>query len=248
MSKYNQVLLPFLKMMETELHANAGKGDRPGWLAMDRNTALLEIFYHLGKLQKALKDSNPDGILEHAADVANMSMMLVDICGLLPPCDPAEAETNWHTKAIAEGIADAVAGNLHPLEDVSANRRPSTARPAAGFNLTGIAEQLGELAGWWNACSGCHESEEGQPVGTYAYSPSLGCSLGSGCSECGGLGAVWHRAEDWLPTKEEEEELNRGEEGHCATPAMLGLQRGLSDATSTGSPEGRSASAQEVQP
>jgi len=33
-----------------------------------------------------------------------------------------------------------------------------------------------------------------------------------------------------------------------ATPAMLWLKRGLSDATSTGLPEGRSASAQEVQP
>lgn len=92
MSKYNEVLLPFLKMMETELHANAGKGDRPGWLAMDRNTALLEIFYHLGKLQKALKDSNLAGIREHAADVANMSMMLVDICGLLPTATPPVAQ------------------------------------------------------------------------------------------------------------------------------------------------------------
>ena len=81
---------------------------------------------------------------------------------------------------------------------------------AGDFNLFGIAEQRAEKAGWWDACSGCHETECGQPVGAYAYSRALGCSLGSGCSECGGLGAVWHRAEDWLPTKEEEEELDRG--------------------------------------
>lgn len=81
--KYDDVLLPFLKLMEHELHANAGKGDRPGWLQMDRKTALLEIYYHLGKLQKATKDNDAAGIVEYAADVANMSMMLVDVCGLL---------------------------------------------------------------------------------------------------------------------------------------------------------------------
>ncbi|WP_044062300.1 hypothetical protein, partial [Pseudomonas aeruginosa] len=81
--KYDDVLLPFLKSMEHELHANAGKGDRPGWLQMDRKTALLEIYYHLGKLQKATRDNDQAGIVEYAADVANMSMMLVDVCGLL---------------------------------------------------------------------------------------------------------------------------------------------------------------------
>lgn len=82
-SKYDEVLRPFLAMMENELHANAGKGDRPGWLQMDRKTALLEIYYHLGKLQKAVKNDDLTGIVEYAADVANMSMMLVDVCGLL---------------------------------------------------------------------------------------------------------------------------------------------------------------------
>ncbi len=81
--KYDDVLLPFLKSMEHELRANAGKGDRPGWLQMDRRTALLEIYYHLAKLQKATKDNDAAGIVEYAADVANMSMMLVDVCGLL---------------------------------------------------------------------------------------------------------------------------------------------------------------------
>jgi hypothetical protein len=90
--KYGDVLRPFVAMMEKELHANAGKGDRPGWLEMDGKTGLLEIFYHLSKLQKAVKDGNPDGIREYAADVANMSMMLVDICGQLDvlPLSPKE--------------------------------------------------------------------------------------------------------------------------------------------------------------
>lgn len=81
--KYDEVLKPFLAMMEKELHANAGKGDRPGWLGMSAAECLLEIYYHLGKLQKAVKDGDGDGICEYAADVANMSMMLTDICGAL---------------------------------------------------------------------------------------------------------------------------------------------------------------------
>lgn len=79
--KYGDVLLPFVVQMEHELHANAGKGDRPGWLRMTPDTALLEIYYHLSKLQKAVRDDNGPGIQEYAADVANMSMMLLDICG-----------------------------------------------------------------------------------------------------------------------------------------------------------------------
>jgi hypothetical protein len=82
--KYGHVLRPFVAMMERELQANAGKGDRPGWLGMDRKTALLEIFYHLAKLQKAAKDDDAARIVEHGADVANMAMMLVDVCGQLP--------------------------------------------------------------------------------------------------------------------------------------------------------------------
>lgn len=81
--KYDDTLLPFFAMMRKELHANAGKGDRPGWLAMSAETCLLEIFYHLGKLQKAVKKGDGDGMSEYAADVANMCMMLLDICGAL---------------------------------------------------------------------------------------------------------------------------------------------------------------------
>lgn len=81
--KYGDVLAPFVSMMERELHANSGKGDRPGWLSMDRKTALLEIHYHLAKLQKATLSNDLHGVREYAADVANMSMMLVDVCGVL---------------------------------------------------------------------------------------------------------------------------------------------------------------------
>lgn len=84
--KYGEVLGPFVAMMDAELHANSGKADRPGWLAMTPAVGMLEIYYHTAKLQKAVKDGDIDRVREYAADVANMSMMMVDICGgLLTP-------------------------------------------------------------------------------------------------------------------------------------------------------------------
>jgi len=90
--KFDDVLLPFLSLMRQELHANTGKGDRPGWLRMDANTALLEVYYHLAKLQKAVKHNDGPAIMEYSADVANMAMMVLDICGWLAWVDDA-AET-----------------------------------------------------------------------------------------------------------------------------------------------------------
>lgn len=83
--KYGEVLEAFLALMEAELHANAGKGDRPGWLSMTPETGMLEIYYHTAKLQKAVRDRDLDRIREHSADVANMSMMILDVCGGLLP-------------------------------------------------------------------------------------------------------------------------------------------------------------------
>jgi hypothetical protein len=79
--KYGDVLAPFVALMEAELHANARKGDRPGWLSMTPSTALLEIYWHVAKLSAAVKNNDAALIREHAADVANMSMMLLDVCG-----------------------------------------------------------------------------------------------------------------------------------------------------------------------
>ena len=45
------------------------------------------------------------------------------------------------------------------------------------------------LAGMWHPCSGCHEFDEGHATGP--YSETLRCNLGSGCTECGGIGAAW---------------------------------------------------------
>lgn len=48
--------------------------------------------------------------------------------------------------------------------------------------------------GAWRPCTGCHESNEGHPTGP--FSTALKCNLGSGCHECGGIGAVWELARE----------------------------------------------------
>jgi hypothetical protein len=57
------------------------------------------------------------------------------------------------------------------------------------IELMGVAESLAQGGGFWASCSGCHELNEGCSTG--AYSNVFRCALGNGCSECGGLGAVW---------------------------------------------------------
>lgn len=78
--KYTEVLIPFMALMEAELHANSSKGDRPGWLAMTPSAALLEIYGHTAKLSAAVKNWDRIKIKEHSVDVANMAMMLLDVC------------------------------------------------------------------------------------------------------------------------------------------------------------------------
>ncbi len=51
-----------------------------------------------------------------------------------------------------------------------------------------VADEVFEY-GHWSSCSGCHESNEGHSTGP--WSDRLRCNLGSGCHECGGIGAVW---------------------------------------------------------
>lgn len=79
--KYSPVLIPFTELMRKELHANAGKGDRPAWIKMSADEAILELYYHIGKLHKAVRHNDGPGIREYSADVANISMMILDICG-----------------------------------------------------------------------------------------------------------------------------------------------------------------------
>lgn len=83
--KYDEVLIPFLRLMERELHSNSHKGDRPSWVNLSRDGAMFEVYDHAAKLAAALRVDDHARIIEHAADVANSAMMLLDAWGLLAP-------------------------------------------------------------------------------------------------------------------------------------------------------------------
>jgi len=81
MSKYDEVLRPFLAMMETELHANAAKGDRPGWLSMTAEQCLLEIYYHVRRsLQPARGANNSLAALQHFRSFAHGLFLWIVVC------------------------------------------------------------------------------------------------------------------------------------------------------------------------
>lgn len=77
------------------------------------------------------------------------------------------------------------------LAEIDALRGQIKARDTQIKQLTPDPEVLKDSAGFWRSCSGCYETVDGYPSGHYPYSKAYGCTLGSGCSECGGIGAIW---------------------------------------------------------
>lgn len=71
---------------------------------------------------------------------------------------------------------------------------PAPAEPDAG--IVDLPDRVRDAlanydTGLWRTCSGCHESEDGYDLGHYPHSEIFGCKIGSGCGDCGGIGAVW---------------------------------------------------------
>lgn len=56
----------------------------------------------------------------------------------------------------------------------------------------------GFVVRWTATCTGCFNTEDGQPVGCYyPFDDKAKCYVGAGCSECGGRGKV--RQSHWIP-------------------------------------------------
>lgn len=47
------------------------------------------------------------------------------------------------------------------------------------------------------SCTGCYESEDGHPVGSYPIHPKHRVHIGSGCKECHYRG--WYMDTEWMP-------------------------------------------------
>ncbi|AZV93544.1 hypothetical protein CBF45_07300 [Bordetella sp. J329] len=71
----------------------------------------------------------------------------------------------------------------------SAQAEPVSGADGLPIELRGVLEAVAEGDGFWRSCSGCHELNEGHDTGP--QSKVFKCALGNGCSECGGIGAVW---------------------------------------------------------
>jgi hypothetical protein len=95
-----------------------------------------------------------------------------------------------------------------------------------------IGEAIEESGGWWEPCSGCHESHEGVPQG--AYSKALRTYRGAGCTECGGIGSIWKQ---WTAFdqayygalgagKSEAEALKAAEQARDADPLSCAEKKG----------------------
>lgn len=122
----------------------------------------------------------------------------------------------------------------HEGEDVARPRQDGGSAAAAGaagggsgdlgaHTLEAIAEAKRD-GGWWASCTGCHETVEGHETGDYPYSEVFACHVGSGCTECGGLGVVWHEFTD-------EDAAAREAEMSAPTPDLGALSAGATQAT-----------------
>lgn len=121
-----------------------------------------------------------------AATPASASCSCAEIAGEDPRCIRHGEGTLWakenpdlceFAEQLAEAKASPARGEVDALTDGLRER------------IEGVVEFNG--CGFWRTCTGCYESEDGHPNGDYPHSEVLGCTLGGGCSECGGIGAVW---------------------------------------------------------
>ncbi|KVU65295.1 hypothetical protein WK72_18930 [Burkholderia ubonensis] len=127
----------------------------------------------------------------------------------------------------SRNIDDLIDRAIVPALAVSPAEQP-TAAPIV--ELSGVRETLESGRGFWRTCSGCHESEDGHPVGEYPYSEILQCDLGSGCTECGGIGAIWDNTDydDLVAFLDRQEETD--ETSQVATSANETGVEGTNDA------------------
>jgi hypothetical protein len=73
-------LRPFVGRMLHELWANRSKGDQDGWRAprCTRERLMLDVYHHVAKLARAIRDDDRRGIEEYSADVANLAFIVWD--------------------------------------------------------------------------------------------------------------------------------------------------------------------------
>jgi hypothetical protein len=129
---------------------------------------------------EAMGSTSDDYFYKAAAELRRQHALLAHIGTMLPrplfdsQCRELCGALGWQ------------GGTYHQvLAEVKRLKESDTSREVA----SGISRQIKEGGGAWRSCSGCHELNEGHDTGPYSH--TFRCALGHGCSECGGIGAVW---------------------------------------------------------
>lgn len=116
--------------------------------------------------------------------------------GKLPPPDvetSSDAESTYSTGLVKQIAHDEYTRGYSKGWD-HGNEYAQSQQPVSGADglpveLSGVAQEIAGGSGFWRSCSGCHELNEGHDTGP--QSKVFQCALGNGCSECGGIGAIW---------------------------------------------------------
>lgn len=113
------------------------------------------------------------------------------------PCCGSRAELTFSPNRLKVGVGctKCLLGQIPSFDTVETAIEAWDARDEDAV-IAGLADRIAYViefngCGFWRTCTGCYESEDGYPNGHYPTSKVLGCTLGAGCSECGGIGATF---------------------------------------------------------
>lgn len=76
-------ILKYAVLMQRELKSNEWKNAQEHWTMTDARVHVGQLYYHVGKLHHALLSDEAQDVVEYAADVGNVAMMVLDALALL---------------------------------------------------------------------------------------------------------------------------------------------------------------------
>lgn len=134
-------------------------------------------------------------------------------------CEVACQRSNTFIRELVRRLELSVSTNAPPAPQMAGY----SAEPdfAASIKHTCSEEASNGAACGWMPCTGCYDTEDGHPTAHYRHSRIFGCDVGSGCSECGGLGVVFQY---WSPEDLEDMQRDCVSEMKTATQDELSYQ------------------------
>ncbi len=127
-------------------------------------------------------------------DAMHGALADAELMALLRPAAPVADQSDLTQQTLDDVMAgiparDAEIAALRKEIETQRAQQPVSGADGLPIELQGVSETAAEGGGMWRSCSGCHELNEGHDTGP--RSKVFGCALGNGCSECGGIGAIW---------------------------------------------------------